>query len=102
MNEKTTTITLSRPLELRSAKTGEIVSSLAELTLREPTAGDMAEALDEAGGMSRPGSMLRFLVCRCAGLSRADFDNMPMADAGALFEAVSRFLPDGQPTGPTH
>jgi hypothetical protein len=97
------TIHLSNPIQRRSAMTGEVVDRVAELTLREPTAGDMVDALDEAGGDTRRiGSLTRALACRCAGISRADFDALSLDDGSRLMEAVAGFLPAGPKIGPTH
>ncbi|MBX9594289.1 MAG: phage tail assembly protein [Roseomonas sp.] len=97
------TIKLSQPIELRAKATGEVIDSLRELTLRPPNAGDMADALDEAGGdMKRVGSMTRFLACRCCGITPAQFNALPIADGIALITAAATFLPSGQETGPTH
>ncbi len=97
MSETEIVIPLTRPLELRG-RDGKVIVSMAELKLRPPTAGDLADAMDAEGGK---GSMMRALVCRCAGITRADFDNIALADAAPIFEAVTRFFPSGQTTGGT-
>lgn len=95
-----TTIRLSRPIERRRASDGMVLESISELTIREPTAGDLMEATDEAG-VNRPGSLMRALACACAGISRTDFDGLGLEDGAALLGAVGGFLPAGLLTGRT-
>lgn len=95
-------ITLRQPIEVRSAKDGQVVTSISELTFRQPTAGDMAAALDACGGdQGRVGSMMRAVICRCTGISHADFDGLCLADGQELMELAGRFLESGQKTGRT-
>lgn len=95
-------IKLSQPIELRSATTGQVVSSITELKLRAPNAGDMADALDEAGGnMKNTGTLIRTLACRCAGITRSQFDGLSMADGLRLIGEMTAFLGNGPATGLT-
>lgn len=94
-------ITLRQPIELRSAKDGKVVDSIAEVTFRTPTTGDMVAALDACGGdQGRIGSMMRAIAARCTGLSHAQFDELSLEDGQALMQAAAGFLGNGPLTGP--
>lgn len=93
-------IKLSRPMEVRNTA-GEVILSTAELTLREPNAGDMAEALDAAGGdATKIGTVMRVLGARCAGITQREFDEIAISDAKEIFAALGGFLGDGPEIGP--
>jgi hypothetical protein len=98
----TKTITLKEPIVVRSKTNGAVVSTIAELTLRPPSAGDMADALDAAeGDNKRQGTIMSFLAARCAGITFADFKALSWHDGAAILAEVADFLSDGQGTGPT-
>jgi len=92
-------ITLREPIILRSAETGAEVHRIAEIDFREPRAGDMAAAMD-AGGAGGTGSMILALAARCAGLTRAQVDDLSIDDFFAISEVATSFLQRGQETGP--
>ena len=92
-------ITLKEPIVLRNAETGAEVHRIAEIDFREPRAGDMAAAMD-AGGAGGTGSMILALAARCAGLTRAQVDDLSIDDFFAISEVATSFLQRGQETGP--
>jgi hypothetical protein len=94
------TIKLRQPIELRSAKTGDVISSIAELTLRSPKLGDLVAAMDAAGGGKSAGTMTLHLAARCTGVSAADLEGLGLEDGAELLEAVAGFMPAGLGTGP--
>jgi len=91
-------ITLREPIILRSAETGAEVHRIAEIDFREPRAGDMAAAMD-AGGAGGTGSMILALAARCAGLTRAQVDELSIQDFFQISEVATGFLQLGQATG---
>ena len=91
-------ITLREPIILRSAETGAEVHRIAEIDFREPRAGDMAAAMD-AGGAGGTGSMILALAARCAGLTRAQVDDLSIDDFFQISEVATGFLQRGQVTG---
>ena len=93
-------IKLRQPIELRSAKTGEVISSITELTLRPPKLGDLVAAMDAAGGGKSAGTMTLHLAARCTGVSAADLEGLGLDDGAELLEAVAGFMPAGLGTGP--
>jgi hypothetical protein len=100
--EATKIVRLKRPIEQRSKTTGAVVHVIDELTLRPPTAGDMADALDAADGDNkRQGTIMSFLAARCAGVSFAQFKDLTWHDGAAILAEVSDFLADGPEIGPT-
>jgi hypothetical protein len=92
-------ITLKEPIVLRSLDTGAEVHRIAEIDFREPRAGDMAAAMD-AGGAGGSGSMILALAARCAGLTRAQVDDLSIDDFFQISEVATSFLQRGQETGP--
>lgn len=94
------TLKLRQPIELRSAKTGAVISRIEELTLRAPKLGDLVAAMDAAGGNKSPGTMTLHLAARCTGMSAADLEGLCMEDGAELLEAVAGFMPAGLGTGP--
>ena len=92
-------ITLRDPIILRNAETGAEVHRIAEVDFREPRAGDMAAAMD-AGGAGGSGSMILALAARCAGLTRAQVDDLSIDDFFQISEVATSFLQRGQVTGP--
>ena len=95
-----TVITLRQPIELRSTRTGEVVSRIAELTLRPLTLGDLVAAMDAAGGGKAAGTMTLHLAARSTGVSVADLEGLGLEDGAELLEAVAGFMPAGLGTGP--
>ena len=91
-------ITLRDPIILRNAETGAEVHRIAEVEFREPRAGDMAAAMD-AGGAGGSGSMILALAARCAGLTRAQVDDLSIHDFFQISEVATGFLQLGQATG---
>ena len=91
-------ITLKEPIVLRSLDTGAEVHRIAEIDFREPRAGDMAAAMD-AGGAGGTGSMILALAARCAGLTRAQVDELSIQDFFQISEVATGFLQLGQATG---
>lgn len=100
--DATRKVTLKHPIVMRSTASGAIVTSISEISLRPPTAGDMADALDAADGDNkRQGTIMSFLAARCAGISFAEFKQLSWHDGAAILAEVADFLSDGLATGPT-
>jgi hypothetical protein len=88
-------LTLKEPLELRSAKTGEVINTIATLTLRKPKLGDLVAAMDAAGGTKEPGTMTLHLASRITGMPVRDLAELGLEDGAALLERVAGFMPAG-------
>lgn len=93
------TIRLSRPIELRRASDGAVLSSQDTITLRPPTLGDMMEAVD-AGGAKR-GQVMLHLAARLSGLSVRDLAALPLADGEEVMLACEGFSARGRTAGET-
>lgn len=93
-------LTLAEPIILRDAKTGTEIHRIAEVTFRPPRAGDMAAAVDAMAGGGN-GTMILALAARCTGLTRAQVEDLSVADFLALSEVATRFLEPFLPTGKT-
>lgn len=88
---------LDEPIELVSPKTGEVVSTITEITLRKPNLGDLVAAID--GGMAAQGTMVLNLAAGMSGMSKQDLAKLSLVDGMRLMEAVQGFMPAGLLTG---
>jgi hypothetical protein len=95
----TRTITLRQPIELRSKDGDKVVASIAELTMRRPTLGDLVAGMDAAGGAEARGTMLLHIAARACGVSPGDLAQLSLEDGSEVMEAIAGFMPAGLPTG---
>lgn len=89
------TITLSCPVELRSAATGEVSQSWSEITLRKPLFGDLVDSMDAQG----KGQIVMQLAERLSGVPAIALRKLDLTDGARVMEAVLGFLPSGLLTG---
>jgi hypothetical protein len=92
------TIKLRQPIERRSAQTGQVVDSVAELTLRPLKLGDLVAAMDAAADGGK-GTMTLHLAARCCGVSAAELSEIGIEDGMEVMEAVAGFIPAGLRSG---
>jgi hypothetical protein len=92
------TITLRQPIERRSASTGQVVDSVAELVLRPLKLGDLVAAMDAAADAGK-GTMTLHLAARCCGVTAAEMADLGIEDGMEVMDAVAGFIPAGLRTG---
>lgn len=92
------TLILRAPIERRSARSGAVVDSIAELRFRPLLLGDLTHAID-AAGPGNQGALLLQLAARSAGVSAEDLAGLGIEDGMAVMEAVQGFMPAGLRTG---
>lgn len=93
------TLTLVQPIELRAAKTGEVLDRIDTLSFRKPVMRDLIAMMNAGAGGS--GNAIRGLLCSLTGLSVTQAESLSMEDGFAAIEIVTGFLPAGLKTGPT-
>lgn len=93
------TIHLATPIERRSAKTGEVIDRVTELTLRPLTLGDLVAALDASGGSKAAGTMTLHLAALSTGLSATELSGLDLEDGSKVLQAIGDFMPAGLKTG---
>ena len=94
----TVKIALRQPIERRSAQTGKVVDSVAELLLRPLKLGDLVAAMDAAGEGGK-GTMTLHLAARCCGVGAAELAELGIEDGMEVMDAVAGFIPAGLRTG---
>lgn len=92
-------LVLREPIQRVSKQTGQVVDSIAEITLRRPKLGDLVAAMEAAGAGASAGSMTLHLAARLSGIPAAELSELDMEDGAALMELVAGFMPAGLKTG---
>lgn len=90
---------LTRPLELRSKETGQVLVAITELRLRRPTLGDLVDAMSGAGPATSRGEFTIHFASLLSGTPVADLRRLDITDGMALMEALVDFMPAGLLTG---
>jgi hypothetical protein len=92
-------LVLKEPIQRVSKQTGQVVDSIAEITLRRPKLGDLVAAMEAAGAGASAGSMTLHLAARLSGIPAAELSELGLEDGAALMELVAGFMPAGLKTG---
>jgi hypothetical protein len=93
------TIHLAKPIERRSAKTGEVIDRVTELTLRPLTLGDLVAAMDASGGSKAGGTMSLHLAALSTGMTTTELSGLDLEDGSKVLQAIGDFMPAGLKTG---